>query len=77
VKGVRYPLDVAISSDGVRWRHVLTLEDQPCESGYAYPAVIQSSDGLMHITYTWNGRHIKHVVLDPKQLARGEEQGRF
>ena len=68
-KGVRYPLDVAISSDGVTWQHVLTLEDEPCENGYAYPAVIQTSDGLVHITYTWNRQRIKHVVLDPKLLA--------
>ena len=68
-KGVRYPLDVAISSDGVKWQHVLTLEDQPCDNGYAYPAVIQTSDGLVHITYTWNRQHIKYVVLDPKQLV--------
>jgi len=68
-KGVRYPLDVAISSDGITWQHVLTVEDRPCESGYAYPAVIQTADGLVHITYTWNRQHIKYVVLDPKQLV--------
>ena len=67
-KGVRYPLDVAVSSDGVKWNHVLTLESAPCEDGYAYPAVIQAADGLVHITYTWNRRHIKHVILDPKKL---------
>ena len=73
-KGVRYPLDVAISPDGVKWQHVLTLEDQPSGNGYAYPAVIQTSDGLVHITYTWNRQHIKYVVLDPKQLGSGGEQ---
>ncbi len=67
-KGVRYPLDVAISDDGVTWRHVLTLEDEPCGSGYAYPAVIQASDGRVHITYTWDRKHIKHVVIDPAKL---------
>jgi predicted neuraminidase len=75
-KGVRYPLDVAISSDGVRWRHVLTLETEPCENGYAYPAVIQASDGLVHITYTWNGRLIKYVVLDPKKTRRRRRAGK-
>ncbi|HVU36419.1 MAG TPA: exo-alpha-sialidase [Opitutaceae bacterium] len=69
-KGVRYPLDVALSTDGVNWRHVLTLEDKPLGSGYAYPAVIQSSDGLVHITYTWDRKLIKHVVLDPTKLAQ-------
>jgi predicted neuraminidase len=67
-KGKRYPLDVATSTDGVNWTHVLTLEDKPIGNGYAYPAVIQTSDGLVHITYTWDRTHIKHVVLDPKKL---------
>jgi len=68
-KGVRYPLDVAVSADGGTWRHVLTLETKPCDSGYAYPAVIQSADGLVHITYTWNRERIKHVVIDPRRLT--------
>jgi predicted neuraminidase len=69
-KGPRYPLNVAISRDGVRWTMVLTLEDQPRPDGYAYPAVIQTSDGLVHITYTWNRERIKHVVIDPRELGR-------
>jgi alpha-L-rhamnosidase len=67
-KGLRYPLDVAISNDGITWRRVLILEDEPRVAGYAYPAVIQTSDGLVHITYTWDRKLIKHVVLDPKKL---------
>jgi predicted neuraminidase len=67
-KGNRYPLDIALSKDGVSWKHVLTLEDEPLGSGYAYPAVIQTSDGRVHITYTWNRKMIKHVVLDPAKL---------
>jgi len=67
-KGKRYPLDVALSSDGLHWPHVLTLESEPVGSGYAYPAVIQTGDGLVHVTYTWNRKMIKHVVLDPKKL---------
>jgi predicted neuraminidase len=34
-KGDRFPLDVALSSDGVTWKHVLTLENAPVVSGYA------------------------------------------
>ena len=67
-KGVRYPLDVAISFDGIEWKHVLTLESEPRGAGYAYPAVIQASDGLVHITYTWDRKLIKHVVVDPTKL---------
>ncbi len=70
-KGPRWPLDVALSDDGIGWRHVLTLEHEPIPDGYAYPAVIQRSDGLVHITYTWDRRRIRHVVLDPRRLAAG------
>jgi len=69
-KGVRYPLNVAVSRDGVQWKMAVTLEDQPMRDGYAYPAVIQASDGLVHITYTWNRQKIKHVVLDARELDR-------
>jgi predicted neuraminidase len=67
--GPRYPLDVAISGDGLKWEHVLVLEDEPRRDGYAYPAVIQTSDGLIHITYTWDRKTIKHVVIDAAKLA--------
>lgn len=66
-RGVRYPLDVALSTDGVDWKRVVSLESEPVASGYAYPAVIQSRDGRVHITYTWDRKRIKHVVLDPKK----------
>lgn len=67
-KGVRYPLDIGISTDGVTWKRVLTLESEPIGNGYAYPAVIQTADGLVHITYTFDRKKIKHVVVDPKKL---------
>jgi predicted neuraminidase len=63
----RSPLNVAISADGVRWSAAVVLERDPGE--YSYPAVIQSSDGLIHITYTWQRTRIRHVVLDPKRLT--------
>jgi len=62
----RSPLNVAISEDGKNWQSALVLEDQPGE--YSYPAVIETADGLVHITYTWKRERIKHVVLDPSKL---------
>ena len=59
-------LNVAVSNDGRKWQAVLVLEDQQGE--YSYPAVIQTSDGLVHVTYTWRRERIKHVVLDPGQF---------
>jgi hypothetical protein len=64
----RTPLAVSLSDDGKVWRRALVLEDQPGE--YSYPAVIQSSDGLVHITYTWKRARIRHSVVNPKDLAR-------
>ena len=64
-KGDRYPLNVAVSGDGLAWKQVLTLEAEPCAAGYAYPAVIQTSDGKLHISYTWDRKKIRHVILDP------------
>ncbi|WP_230483796.1 sialidase family protein [Sphingomonas sp. Leaf21] len=66
--GPRWPLNIGLSEDGVRWRNVLTLESKPMPDGYAYPAVIQTRDGLVHVSYTWNRQHIRHMVIDPRLL---------
>jgi predicted neuraminidase len=62
----RTPLCLAVSEAGRRWQDFLFLEDQPGE--YSYPAIIQSQDGLVHITYTWKRRRIKHKLLDPRMI---------
>ncbi len=59
----RSPLNVAMSSSGQEWEPVLILESEPGE--YSYPAVIQTKDGRVHMTYTWKRKRIKHVVLKP------------
>ncbi|RAJ11621.1 sialidase family protein [Arenibacter echinorum] len=64
----RNMINLAISDDGINWKPVMTLENVPAESGYSYPAIIQTADGLVHITYTYLRQSVKHVVIDPKQL---------
>jgi predicted neuraminidase len=63
----RTPLNVAVSKDGKAWDGALVLESEPGE--YSYPAVIQTSDGLIHATYTWKREKVRHVVLDPAKLV--------
>jgi len=66
----RSPLNVAVSKDGKEWLAALVLEDEPgAPNGFSYPAVIQTGDGLVHITYTWRREKIKHVVIDPAKLV--------
>ena len=60
--GPRTPLSVSISSDSKNWKDLVTLETEPGE--FSYPAVIQTPDGLVHITYTWKRKLIKHVVME-------------
>lgn len=61
-------LNLAISADGLKWTPVMTIENEPSLHGYAYPAIIQTKDGLVHATYTFDRTGIKHVVVDPKKL---------
>ena len=63
----RSPLNVAVSNDGKNWQAALVLDDEPGKE-FSYPACIQTRDGLVHITYTWQRKKIAHVVLDPAKL---------
>ncbi len=67
----RSPLNVAVSKDGKAWQAALTLENEP-KAEFSYPAIIQTSDGLVHITYTWKRLRVKHVVVDPRKLELSE-----
>jgi len=62
----RGKLDIAVSSDGKSWKRAVILEDSSGE--YSYPAMIQTRDGRVHVTYTWRREKIKHVVIDPKRV---------
>jgi predicted neuraminidase len=61
----RNMLNAAISDDGINWKSAVLLENDAKDTEYSYPAVIQSKDNLIHITYTWNRKLVKHVVIDP------------
>lgn len=64
--GGRGRLNVSVSGDGFNWLAALELENEKAE--FSYPAIIQTSDGLLHATYTWKRKLVKHVVIDPTKL---------
>ena len=61
-KGVRTPLSLLRSTDGLHWTHWITLEDSPV-SQYSYPSIIQTEDGHLHCVYTWRRQRVKHVEI--------------
>lgn len=66
----RTPLSLALSLDeGRSWRYVRNLEEGRGE--YSYPAVIQTADGRIHVTYTFERRKIKHVALEEEWIRQG------
>ena len=64
-KGSRTPCSLAVSEDGLHWKHFLTLEDSPIGQ-YSYPSIIQGKDGSLHCIYTWRRQRIayKQVKLN-------------
>lgn len=64
----RTPLSIARSIDeGRTWEKPLHLESNPGE--YSYPSIIQSTDGRVHVTYTYRRYAIKHVELNEDWLV--------
>jgi predicted neuraminidase len=71
--GARVPLSIALSGDGKDWKKMFDLEpvtnpDTVDDEEYSYPGVIQTSDGMIHVVYTYNRQTVKHVVIDPAKI---------
>lgn len=63
----RNPLTLAMSEDeGETWKYVRDIATD--KGQFHYPAIIQSRDGLLHLTFTNNRRTIDHVVLTPEWI---------
>jgi len=65
-------LALAVSIDGETWIEALPRLDSKLLLKMDYPSIIQTSDGMVHLVYSWAGHsRIKHMVIDPDALADG------
>ena len=71
----RYRVVLMLSDDeGETWKWKEYLENDPREGGgsYSYPCLIQTTDGLLHITYSSRTgekeKSIKHLVVDARKI---------
>jgi predicted neuraminidase len=71
----RYMLNAAISDDGINWQGAFIVEADSKGKEFSYPAVIQTIDGMVHITYTWNRKLIRHMVVDPARIKAHQLEG--
>ena len=67
----REMLNIAVSEDGRHWKAAALLENEP-KGEFSYPAVIQTSDGKVHTTYTWHRKKMRRIVVDPDALQLRE-----
>lgn len=56
-----------VSDDGIAWRQACLLENAD-QGEFSYPAIIQTADSMVHITYTYLRESVKHVAIDPRVL---------
>lgn len=72
----RHILSLYLSDDeGRTWKWKTRLENSPPgKGGYSYPCLIQTADGLLHITYSHhegdNQKSINYVVVDPAKITQ-------
>lgn len=74
----RYRITLALSDDeGEQWDWRVLLEDrEKGNGGFSYPALIQSPDGLLHLTYSYHlsgdQKSIKYISVDPRKLMENK-----
>lgn len=72
----RTPLSIVRSTDeGATWEKPVHLESNPGE--YSYPCVIRTSDGNIHVSYTFLRFSIKHVEFNERwiELLSPQDKG--
>lgn len=72
----RFQLSLYLSDDeGSTWKWKELIEyDAERKGSFSYPCLIQTSDGLLNISYSYSPgegkKTIKHVVIDPKKIMQ-------
>jgi predicted neuraminidase len=72
----RYRLSLFISDDeGATWKWKTELEEkEKGEGSFSYPGMVQTTDGLLHITYSYHEsdsrKSIKYRTIDPEKIIR-------
>jgi predicted neuraminidase len=68
----RTDLSFALSEDeGLTWRKIAMVEEDPKES-FSYPYLMQTSDGMIHVAYTWNADGIKMISFNDAWIKEQE-----
>jgi predicted neuraminidase len=50
-------------------------DGEKCAQEFSYPFLLQSSDGYIHLVYTWHRTRIKYVRIDPLQSSIASANG--
>mmetsp|Transcript_37344 Transcript_37344/g.95466 ORF Transcript_37344/g.95466 Transcript_37344/m.95466 type:complete len:324 (+) Transcript_37344:562-1533(+) len=74
----QYPVSVGLSFDGGRtWPYVRDLQEQfDIRLEFSYPSVVQTSDGSIHITYTWSHTR-RRVAVRYMRITEDWIKGRY
>jgi len=90
-KGPRRPVSIALSVDeGKTWSYVRDVEvgrpelgppeadgRGPSREEYSYPSVMQTSDGMIHVSYTFRRETIKTVSFNEDWIRKGGTTGLY
>jgi len=90
-KGPRRPVSIALSEDeGKTWSYVRDVEvgrpelgppeadgRGPSREEYSYPSVLQTSDGMIHVSYTFRRETIKTVSFNEDWIRNGSTTGLY
>ena len=70
----RYPIRISLSEDGGKtWPYSRDLDTGEGSTELSYPSILQSPDGWIHISYTYNRQTIKYVKLKEEWIKQKME----